>query len=245
MSVEAQRSSDGLQENQAVAEMSVVMRLALGLAALSLVGCGRGPNLPVQDTARAIAVFERALGACSAGLTPSGGIDQRAIAASGWRVVSRSARTWTENRPLPVDAYPTLRPGEYETTEWTLDGSPSPLFGTRWHASSPEMHDSCAVGARTESRATADQVVSALTRRFGRPPDRAGPLPRGGDFLTPRFDSELYGRYWALPRNDVYVTTGDDGYVSLEVVAMPNRAALDRYSPDNPELRVPTLEGPG
>jgi hypothetical protein len=243
MSVEARGISDGLPDRP-VAEMSPVMRLAFGLAALSLVGCGRGPNVPVQDTARAIAVLERALGACSAGLTPSGAIDQRAMAASGWRVVSRSARTWTENRPLPVDAFPTLRPGEYETTEWRLDGSPSPLFGTRWHASSPE-HDSCAVGARTESRATADQVVSALTRRFGRPPDRAGPLPLGGDFLTPRFDSERYGRYWALPRNDVYVTTGDDGYVSLEVVAMPNRAALDPHSPDNPERRVPTLEGPG
>ena len=71
---------------------------------------------------------------------------------------------------------------------------------------------------------------------------------RGGrptrDALTPGFgdiDSTIH--YWALPRNDAYVSFTEDGYLRLEVLAMPDRTALDEYHPDNPETRIPIVEG--
>ncbi|HKR24893.1 MAG TPA: hypothetical protein VJS15_06505, partial [Allosphingosinicella sp.] len=172
-------------------------------------------------------------------LTPAGSIDQGAMAASGWRVVGRSTRLGAETRELAVGAYPALRPGEYEATQWAREGVSNRIELIRLDGRPGSLHDSCDLAARTESRAAADQVVAAVARHFGRPPDRSGVSPRGGDFLTPRSDPERVAHHWALPGNDAYVTISEEGDVRLEVLAMADRATLDRYSPDRPENRIP------
>jgi hypothetical protein len=214
------------------------------LVAASIVGCApQADRLPVQEPEQVAAAIVEAVRACTAGLTPTGAIDQAAMAASGWRVVRRSTRFEAESRELAVNAHPTLRPGEYEATEWVREGVPNRIELIRSDGTPGGLHDVCDVAARTASRAAAERVVAAIAGHFGRRPDRRGAQPRGGDFLTPRSDSEQIAHYWALPNNDAYVTIGDDGHVRLEVLAMADRATLDRNSPDRPEHRIPA-EGP-
>lgn len=214
-------------------------RLA-ALAALSVIGCApQADPLPVQEPQAVASAIVAAVRACTAGLTPTGSIDQAAMAASGWRVVRRSTRLEAETRELATNAYPTLRPGEYEATEWVSEGVPNRIELIRSDGRPGGLHDYCNVAARTESRGAAERVVAAVAGHFARRPDRSGVRPRGGDFLTPRSDPEQIAHYWALPRNDAYVTISDDGYVQLEVLAMADRATLDQYSPDRPEHRIP------
>ena len=216
------------------------------LAALSILGCApRAERLPVQEPQAVAAAIVAAVRACTAGLTSTGSIDQRAMAASGWRVVSRSTRLEAETRELTVGAYPTLRPGEYEATSWAREGVSNRIELIRSDGGPGALHDYCNLAARTESRAAAERVVAAVAGHFGRRPDRSGARPRGGDFLTPRSDSEQVEHHWALPRNDAYLTIGDDGHVGLEVLAMADRATLDQYSPDRPENRIPALPEDG
>ena len=221
------------------------MRWFYALAAMSAVACAPGGDkLPVQAPDRVVASFVGAIRACSAGLTPTGSIDQAAMAASGWRLVSRTTRLDGKDRILPLDAYPALRPGEYEATEWVREGSPDRIDLFRADGLAGGLQDVCDVPARTESPSDAEEVVAGIAGHFGRPADRSGERPRGGDFLMPRFDSAKLAFHWAMPRNDAYVTLGGDGYVRLEVLAMPDRTKLDQYSPDRPEARIPTQESP-
>ena len=198
----------------------------------------------MQEPDQVVSAFVNVIRACSAGLTPGGSIDQAAMAASGWRVTRRSTRFESESRELAPGDYPTLRPTEYEATNWVRDGVPNSIELVRWDDTPAALQDICQVDARTSGQGEAESVVAALARHFGRPSDRRGALPRGGDFLTPRLDTERFSYYWALPRNDAYVTTGEDGYLRLELLAMPDRAALDQHHPDRPENRIPAEEGP-
>jgi hypothetical protein len=222
------------------------MRRFLFLAALSLLGCGSpGSNLPVQEPAQVVALFVSTVRACTAGLTPEGGIDQAAMARSGWHVARRRLmfEGGTE-RELALNAYGPLRRTEYEASEWARDGVANRIVLGRWPVEPHRMHDQCDIDAQTQNRAAAEAVVAAMRARFGRPPDRIGGRPNGGDALTPGFgdiDSTIH--YWALPRNDAYVSFTEDGYLRLEVLAMPDRAALDEYHPDNPETRIPIVAG--
>lgn len=210
------------------------------LVAVSIAGCAsQADRLPVQEPEQVVAAIVAAVRACTAGLTPTGSIDQAAIAASGWRVVRRTTRLETQDRELAVNAYPILRPGEYEATEWVREGVANRIELIRSAGGPGGLHDYCDVAARTASRGAAESVVAAIAGHFGRRPDRRGPQPRGGDFLTPRSDSEQFAHYWALPNNDAYVTISDDGDVRLEVLAMADRATLDQHSPDRPEHRIP------
>lgn len=216
------------------------MKRLIVLAAISIAACApRGERLPVQAPDEVAAAMIEALRACGAGLTPAGSIDQAAMAASGWRVAERSTRLEAETRVLAANAYPALRPGEYEATRWVRDGISNRIELIRMDGRPGSLGDSCALAARTENRNAAERVVAAFRRHFGRGPDRSGALPRGGDFLTPRFDAEQVGHHWALPRNDAYLTIGEEGDVRLEVLAMADRGALDQFSPDRPEHRIP------
>lgn len=225
--------------------MTNIHRL-LPLAAVSLLGCGQaGSDLPVQPPEQVLRAFVEAVRACTAGLTPAGRIDQAAMARSGWRVVRR--RLFIEGgteRELALNALGTLRRSEYESSEWARDGVANRIDLARWPEEPHAMHDECDVRAQTESGSAAERVVAALQEGFGRPADRRGGRPRGGDALTPRFgevDETIH--HWALPRNDVYVFVTEDGFLRLKVVAMADRGALDEYHPDNPESRIPIVEG--
>ena len=220
------------------------MRRLSVLVALSVLGCTGQGGSPVQETEQVAGLMLAGLRGCSAGLTPEGSIDQGGLAASGWRVVSRMTQFETQDRQLAAGDYPRLRPDEYEFTEWTRDGLPNRMSLTRWDGRPEAMRDECLVDGRVLNRAEAERVVAAMTGYFGRRPDRAGERPRGGDFLTPRFDQVWTAHYWAMPRNDAYLSINDHGYVRLEVLAMANRAALDEYSSDRPEIRIPFPEGP-
>ena len=215
------------------------MNRLLPLAAASLLGCApQGEPLPVQPPEQIVRSFVEAVRACTAGLTPEGRIDQAAMARSGWRVVRR--RLMIEGgteRELALNTLGPLRRTEYEATEWTRDGIANRIDLGRWPESPDQMHDHCEVIARTEDRATAERVVAAMTRAFGRQPDRRGLRPGGGDALAPRRTPQII-HYWQLPRNDAYVSFGDSGYLRLEVLAMTDRNGLDPYHPDHPERRI-------
>ena len=215
------------------------MNRLLPLAAASVLGCApQGTPLPVQPPEEVLRSFVEAVRACTAGLTPAGRIDQAAMARNGWRVVRRRLliEGGTE-RELPLNAVGPLRRTEYEASEWRRDGIANRINLARWPDQAHPMHDQCEVLARTEDRAAAERVVAAMTRGFGRPPDRRGLTPGGGDALAPRQTPQSI-HYWTLPRNDAYVSFGDRGYLRLEVLAMTDRAALDRYHPDHPEMRI-------
>ena len=201
--------------------------------------------MPVQEPGEVAALFVSTIRACTAGLTPEGGIDQAAMARSGWHVVRRRLmfEGGTE-RELALNALGTLRRTEYEATEWARDGVANRIDLGRWPVEPHRMHDQCEIDAQTENRAAAESVVAAMRAHFGRPFDRRGGRPNGGDALTPGFgDIDSTILHWALPRNDVYVSFTEDGYLRLEVLAMPDRAALDQYHPDNPETRIPIVDG--
>lgn len=210
------------------------------LAAMPVAACASGgSDLPVQEPTEVVTMFADALSACSAGLTATGTIDQAAMARAGWHIVKRTTRLELEDRTFAPNAYPALRPGEYEATRWVREGYPSEIELIRADGTPDGLVDYCDMPARTEDAKAADTVVAGMAGRFGRAPDRKGELPRGGDFLTPRFDTPNTGYYWAMDRNDAYLTVSDDGHVRLSVLAMPDRSKIDQYSPDRPENRIP------
>lgn len=217
------------------------MRVSAALTVLPLAACGAYDSRPVQSPEQVAALFVAAIRGCTAGLTPEGKIDQTALAATGWRVTKRSTRYETESRDLPLDAFPKLRRMEYEATDWVRDGRPDELEVIRSAVQSNGLADHCGLNARTRDDTTAKAVIDMLSRWFGRAPDRQGEQPRGGDFLTPRFDKAEMSHYWAMPRNDVYVNVRDGG-LGLDVLTMPDRAAVDHTSYDHPEHRIPTQE---
>jgi hypothetical protein len=218
------------------------MRSLVALTAFLALGCDNpGADLPVQEANQVVRLFASTISACSA--PPLNlQIDQAAIAGRGWRAVRRVV-TWPGNeREVPLSEQVRLRREESELTEWSTDGLPNRMTVSRSNYGHDLIRDSCSVEARTRSEGEAGRVVAGLNRLFGREPERSGVLPRGGDFLTPRFDRPRYGRYWPMPMHAAYLTTADNGYMSLQLVVMPDRDRLDRYHPDNPLHRIPTLE---
>src|SRR4030095_14751114 len=138
------------------------MRRLSALAVLSLLGCGSGSNLPVQEPGQVVALFVSTVRACTAGLTPDGGIDQAAMARNGWHVVRR--RLIFEGgtqRELALNALGTLRRTEYEATEWARDGVANRITLGRCPVEPHRMHDQCDIDAQTENRAAAESVVAA------------------------------------------------------------------------------------
>lgn len=56
---------------------------------------------------------------------------------------------------------------------------------------------------------------------------RRGELPRGGDFLLPRFDKAPMGYGWRYPEHDIELEVRDRDIV-LKIVAAPDRAIKRR-----------------
>lgn len=221
------------------------MRANAALLFFALAACGdAGGDMPEQAPIPVIAALNGVITACAARVSDAGVIDQAALAAAGWTAVSRSVQMNAENRRVAVDEYPVLRAGEYEATEWRHAGHVSVMHLVRWdELTTNRSPDKCMMDARVANPAGLGAVLAGMTQRFARAPDRTGLVPRGGDFLTPRNDLQQTGHYWALPRSNVFLQISPDGFARIEVVAIPNRDALDQYSPDRPENRLVILPG--
>ena len=195
------------------------MRMAPLLAPALVTACSSGgSDLPEQDSAAVAASFGAVIDGCSAKLTADGSIDQAALGDGGWTVSESSNR------------------GGIETKTWLRDDVDGHLEVVNYGG---ELADSCMLDARAAGSDGAAKVLAAITSKLGAPA-RQGAVPQGGDFLTPRETEDKTGYYWPLPKSDVYLTTFDDQTVRIEVLAMPDRASLDQYSPDRPEARIIT-----
>ena len=217
------------------------MRHAPAVTALLLAGCGAGASdLPVQEPAQVVAAFSSAIAACTGALTGRGAVDTAALTRAGWQVTERTVSG--DNRAEPGGGN-ALDGWQAEVTTLLRGDAPNRLFLTRYGATDGSLHERCAIDARVR-RGQVEPLVATLTARIGRAPDRVGEQPRGGDFLTPRFDQPWLARYWQLPRHDLYLATKGRRFVRVEIVAMADRTSLDRFSPDRPEARIPIEEGP-
>jgi len=193
--------------------------MATLLAPALVTACSSGSGgLPEQESAAVAAAFGAVIDGCSAKLTADGSIDQAALGDGGWLQVERSNQ------------------GGIETVAWQRDDVDGRLELVNYGG---ELAGSCMLDARAAGSDGSAKVLAALTRRLGTPA-RQGAVPQGGDFLTPRQTEDKTGYYWPLPKSDVYLTTFDDQTVRIEVLAMPDRAKLDQYSPDRPEARIIT-----
>ncbi len=219
--------------------------LFCSVTALALAACNTaGSDLVEQTPERVVAAFGDVISACSAQTSDNGVIDQKAVAAAGWLLKSRKSRHEITDTTHALDSYPTLRAGEYEATDWVHAGHAETMQLIRQDELTPDrLHDHCYMNGRVSSEADLAAVVSGISRLMGKAPDRTGAVPRGGDFLTPRNDPQQTGYYWSLPRHDVYLQTSPGLFANIDVVAMPNRAALDQYSSDRPENRIVILTG--
>lgn len=226
------------------------MRNFAALLCLALAACGDGgSSVAVQEPSAVIATLNDAITGCTRPLVDAVTIDQAGLVSAGWAVTERATHTAPADAPSTrtaraISDYPALRAGEYEATSWRHSGHAGTLYLTRnGPPTAVQSFDNCMIDARVANRVGQAPIIAALTRRFGRAPDRTGAVPRGGDFLTPRSDAQRTGHYWSLPQHDVFLETSPDGHVRINVVAMPDRAALDQFSPDRPENRVVILPG--
>jgi hypothetical protein len=199
--------------------MNVSSFMALLFAPALMMACSSGgSSLTEQDSAAAAAAFGAVIDSCSARVTADGSIDQVTLGGSGWTRIERTNKAGIE---VTLWQHKELV-GRLELVDY--DG---------------ELADSCMFDARAAGSDGADKVLVALTRKLGAP-KRHGTVPQGGDFLTPRKLEKKVGYYWPLSRSDVYLTVFDDQTVRIEILAMPDRQGLDRYSSDRPESRIIT-----
>ena len=241
----AGRAHRGNGSNVPYRVRSARWRTVIGGLVVALAACtSSGQQEPAQSSVAVAALLADALKACGAPLAPHGVFDQGAIVAAGWRETKRTTRFEATDQVHAAGTIPELRAGEYEATEWSIAGRTGTLSVIRTDTLTPRLiADRCSINARLDSRDGLASLVAALSSHLGRRVDRAGEMPRGGDFLTPRFDAAPYGYYWQWPQHDVYLVVHDGVSVRLEINAMPDRAGLDRYSPDLPEARIPGSRG--
>lgn len=209
---------------------------------VALSACSYGASgVPATGADEVMATFDSAITGCTAGLTGAGLIDQAALGGAGWQLIERKSRFETEDRDHALDSFPELQAGEYEATSWAHSNHGYGLSLTRWdEKSTPRLADSCELDARVNSNDEVEDVLAAFAKKFSRKADREGTLPRGGDFLTPRFDKASKGYYWAMPQHDIYLTVNEHNNIHLQIVAMSDRSVIDEFSHDSPERRVPS-----
>lgn len=201
---------------------------------------GSDDHAPSQSRAAVEALFADVLQGCGAPLTNDGTFDQRALVAGGWQERERTTRFEASNQTHPPGSMPSLRSGEYEATAWALPGRIGEVTVIRHDsATRQQIADMCSVSARLERGVSVDTIVAAISARLGATVAREGDQPRGGDFLTPRFDRAPHAYYWQRPQHDVYLVAHGSRDVRVEVYAIADRTALDEYSPDRPERRIP------
>jgi hypothetical protein len=220
--------------------------VALFAVVSALAGCGQQSNLPMENDAAIALAATQALAGCTAALTETGDIDEAALTAAGWRPVSRTASaivtenntTGMRDRTVPPATRTELDDRRsYETSRWSHAGIAARVEIFRNGGPfSERMMDECSLPLRGDD-GTAANVAELLVRRLG-PSTATGIRPAGGDWLTPRwFEPEIRVRYWRRPQHDVYWVSSAEDHVTLEVVAMPDRAALDRWSTSRPEAK--------
>ena len=210
------------------------MRCRQLIALLLLAACGpRSDGVAEAPEKVVIEVFMSALQACSS-VSPEGiDIAESGLHATGWtpreRIVTRNAQRRVAARDRPAK----LQAGEIETATWRLGDKPGELYVTRGGG----INGRCMLDLQTAD-GNSRNTTAAFERHFGRKPDLAGARPQGGDFIMPRRSEEIGSRYWRLPSHDVYLEQFEGGALRIEVVAMPDRSALDPYSGDSPTSRI-------
>ena len=204
---------------------------------------------PAQDVGLIAKSLTQVIDACAQPLTNDGSIDQDALAKKGWRIVSRKVMMNGTERAVPLDAYPVLKShdayNEYEQTRWIRAGSEQEvtLFRAKLPTGTQErINDYCYSDISVNRRDDATKIKASLAAFIGRDADKIGIGPRGGDFLTPRFDQAPTISHWALPQHNVFLRDDNDELLRLEVIGIPDFTKLTRYSPDSSEYRIPSGE---
>lgn len=226
--------------------MTRICSLSLGgLFAASLAACTPRIDLPQQETTLVLRAALVTLAACTQRLDADGNVDEATIRAFGWtpqtrrtgRVVTRGDTTGFEERNVPP-ATPVrmTSPDQSEYSDWAHPSWQGMLSLSRSAGPLAERTmGQCEASYYGRDAATADQVLTAMTQRLGEPA-RRGERSRGGDWLTPRwFEPVIHEVYWRLPFHDVYWLSSDPRLVTVEVRAMPDRAALGQMSVDPAE----------
>lgn len=207
-----------------------------------LASCAGQSDLPQEDMAVVLRGALTTLVACSGPLDANGNIDEAAVAAVGWRprtrrygeIVTRGDTTGMEERDVPPASPVRLATSrQYESSDWAHPGWQGMLSLSRnGGAISERTMALCEATFYGRDAETADQVLAAMTQRLGEP-ERRGQRSRGGDWLTPRwFEPTIQEVYWRLPFHDVYWVSSDPRLVTVEVRAMPDRAALGQMPAD-------------
>jgi hypothetical protein len=223
------------------------VRVLLAIVVLTLTACAAEPSTLLRDDAAAITnAVAKALDACTAPLTEGGDIDDAALVAAGWtpirrtvsNVVTEGNSTGMRDRAVPP-AMPTelTDSNAYESSEWRV-----PSLNARLHLSrnggpiSERTMSECRLAVRGDNSAGRD-VAAQLLVRYGST-DGDGTRSAGGDWLTPRwFEPDIRVRYWRRPSHDIYWVSSLDDHATLEVVAMPDREALDEFSTSRPAAK--------
>lgn len=202
---------------------------------------------PAQDVGLTAKALTQAIDACAQPLTKDGSIDQAALTKKGWRVVSRTVMMNGTERKVPLDAYPALKSyetyAEYEETRWTRSGSDQAVTlirATLPTGNETRSHDYCSSNVSINRPDDAAKIKASLAAFIGRDPDKIGTGPRGGDFLTPRFDKAPTISHWALPQHNIFLRDDNDEQLRLEIIGIPDFTTLTRFSPDSVENRIPS-----
>jgi hypothetical protein len=207
-----------------------------------LSGCSAVDGMMSGQPSEVIAAqFAEGWKACGTPLTAEGAFDQAAVSKAGWKPTSRILHLVTsiDQRAVPLNSAPVLRDDEYEATVWTRQGQDGTLNISRWGvADGRDLADQCDISGKLNKAKSADVLADRLSQMLGRPADRKGETARGGDFLTPRFDTNPRAWYWQMPQHDVYLMIFEGTGARLEILAMPNRVALYEYPLEEPTRRI-------
>lgn len=186
--------------------------------ALSATACFNGT---AQSADSVTALFGAALEACAKPTAADGSFDQKAIAASGWRLTSRVIYKEAEERSADHASLPDLQEPEYESTRWKSDVHVGELEVSRWPSSTRSISDRCSVSARLQSSADVQAVVRALSAKTGVAIGRQGEVPRGGDYLVPRQTVFDYQYDWPMPMHQVHLLVFDAKDLRLDIEHAP------------------------
>ncbi len=202
---------------------------------------------PAQDIGPIAKALTQAIDGCAQPLTKDGSIDQAALARKGWRIVSRTVMMNGTERAVPLGAYPALKSydvyDEYELTRWTRTGSKQVVTLVRSKlptGTEDRVHDYCSSDINVNRREDVAKIKASLAAFIGREADKTGTGPRGGDFLTPRFDKSPTISHWALPQHNLFLRDDNDEQLRLEIIGIPDFTKLTRFSPSSAEYRIPS-----
>lgn len=200
------------------------------VALIAVAACGsEATNVAEAAPGNAPALMSAVEG-CTANPPAGRDIAEAGLTAAGWTASSREVVKGADRRSVPAGQARENAADELEATTWTKAGTDAKVTVTRGLG----LAGNCQIDVTADGAA----LAADLEKKFGRKPDRSGVRPKGGDQLTPRSDAEVKSQLWQLPAHDVYLLQMGGGTVRGEVVAMPDRASLDRYDPDHPNMRI-------